>query len=82
MSKVPHRKIFVEWGWDYKPVELTGKCKRVTYPGGSPYEYVQCQRRIFGIKCGTFWLNKDFIRWADPKKVEYYDCECINEKDE
>lgn len=75
MSKLPFQKIPNDYGgWYYKPIELTGKCKRITYPSGNVYEYAQCQRRLFGIKLGTFWVYKDSIVWSEQKKVEYYDC--------
>lgn len=76
MAKVPHRKVPTDYGWDYKPVELTGKCKRIRYPSGSVYEYIQCQRRIFGIKAGTYWWLKEDIKLMDTIEVEYYDCNC------
>lgn len=75
-EKIPHRKVVTDFGWKHVPVELTGKCKRVTYPGGKSYEYMQCQRRIFGIKCGKFWEYKEYIVLLEETKVEYYDCNC------
>ena len=74
VDKKPHRRVPTSYGWDFKPVELTGRCKRVTYPSGAVFEYVECQRRLFGIKIGTFWEDKDCITWALETKVEYYDC--------
>lgn len=73
-NKIPHRRIANGGVWDFVPVELTGKCKRITYPSGDFLEYVQCQRRIFGIKCGTYWCLKGLIKWLETMKVEYYDC--------
>ncbi len=74
MYKIPHKKVCTDYGWDYKPVELTGKCKRIIYPNGKSYEYVQCQQRIFGFKVAKYWYLKDLIVWSEQKKVEYYDC--------
>lgn len=73
-DKIPFKKVRTEYGWDYKPIELTGKCKRVTHPNGKSYEYAQCQRRLFGLKIGTYWVYNGLISLAEPKKVEYYDC--------
>lgn len=73
-NKVPHRRTPTSYGWENVPVELTGKCKRIIYPGGSVLEYVQCQRKIFGIKCGTYWCLKSDIKWLETMKIEYYDC--------
>lgn len=75
-EKIPYLRYRVEFGHISKgPLEFTGKCKSVKTSTYS-LDYVQCQRRIFGIPAGKFWVYKDNIEWREKERVEYYDCNC------
>lgn len=73
-DKEAYEKIFVDYGWALAgPLEFTGKCKKVNSQG-EVNEFMQVQRRVFGLPLYKSWVNKSDIRWFDKTTVEYYDC--------
>lgn len=84
--KQAYKKVYNTHGlYDFVPVELTGKCKNVS--GGpwwsdnfsSELNYVQVQRRVFGIPLGKYWVEKKSIRICDPITEVVYDCDLLND---
>ena len=73
--KIPYEKVFLDYGWGYNPVKLTGKCKSVT---GGPYpaEYIQVQRYILGIPVWKSWVSKSDIVYFDKRQEKIYNCNC------
>ena len=54
----------------WKKIETTGLCKVVNGgPDGGPHQYVEIQRRLFGIKIFKSWVVERRIIWADPETV-------------
>jgi hypothetical protein len=78
MKAKPYCKYPGEFGYS-TPLELTGKCKRV-YTNQYELVYSQVQRRIFGIPIWKSWILKSDIIWKEVPKVEYYDCEPVNQQ--
>ena len=80
--KEAYVKQVSEWGWNWAKCELTGLCKKVE--GGAHYgqqsyqctEYVQIYVKLFGIKIGKQWVEKELIRYFDPIKETIYSCNC------
>lgn len=58
----------------YREVELTGLCKKVT--GGSirkqERHYYQAQYRVFGIPIYKYWIDQDEVYFIDPIEESYY----------
>jgi hypothetical protein len=75
--KQAYEKYRGDYGWDLRPIELTGVCKKVT---GGPLDrerhYYQAKRRIFGIPLWTYWIHEDCIRFFDPVVETVYECKC------
>lgn len=85
MKQAVYKKIYSDgygYNYYYKPVELTGLCKKIEggQEGGyrlSPRHQVQVQRRIFGIRCGKYWWDRDSIEFRDPIIETIYTCEDV-----
>lgn len=73
--KQAYKKVYHEYGfYNFVPVELTGKCKKVSGgPCNSETHYFQAQRRVFGIPLGKYWVTKASIEFFDPVVEVVYD---------
>lgn len=68
----------IPWGYNrwsgWRPIELTGRRKKVTGGISWPTEYYEVQRRVFGFPFGKYWKDKNLIEFQLPYKEEiYYD---------
>lgn len=74
--KQPYRRVFVDYGWDWVPVELTGKCKKITGGPGSQEDYYVAQARFLGIAIYKYLVRKDDVKFFDPIVETIYECKC------
>jgi hypothetical protein len=74
--KQAYKKVFADV---YKPIELTGLCKRVDGPLDFPRFYKQVRVRFLGIPIYKYWMPSRSICMLDPTTETIYRCD---EKDE
>ena len=77
MSKqVAYAKLYGDYDFYLKKLELTGRCKKViggVYPG----EYIEIIRYFFWIFPVKTWVRKDNISFYEEEKEEIYQCKEI-----
>lgn len=74
--KEAYVKLCDDYGFYFKKLELTGRCKKVT-GGVNPAEYVEIIRYFFWIFPVKTWLRKDNIFFYEEEKEEIYQCKEI-----
>jgi hypothetical protein len=75
--KEVYRRVLLDYGWGWIPVELTGICKKVTGgPDKDEIHYYQAQRRFLGLPFGKYWIPKSEIKICDPIVETEYECVC------
>ena len=62
-----------------RKIDVLPKCKKVT-EFGRTVEYQLVRRKVFFVFPYTYWLYKREIQWYDEPTVEYYNCNCGEER--
>ncbi len=64
------------YSWDWKKVELTGLCKKVSGGPHGDREYVQIRSKFFWLFSIKFWVTPDEVQHFDPETKVIYKCNC------
>lgn len=76
-KKSAYMRHYVEYGYCYNLVELTGKCKiEENGMNDKPVKYYERQVRLFGFALYKEWINESRIEFRNPLKVTIYNCDC------
>lgn len=74
--KQSYKKVWYDYGYSWRRVELTGLCKKITGgPEDKERTYYQAQRRLFGVPIVKHWIFKDNVSFFDPIVETEYECE-------